>query len=499
MLPSRKYHWLPIAVLSIGVFLILSWMYVAVPHMKNNYGDLTYYEAYVGKSADVESIGDELPQPTPIYVMYVQHVSEAAAGNLSVFSTFVIYDAITNEKTWESNSTNFVNKNTGKFTDPPDTYFRFPPDTQKQNYLAYIYPSGDPQPFVFEEETSVNDLPVYRFSCALTADLSESYPEFSPHSVFSDYSCSAWIEPSTGDEVYYEEKWTDYTIENGVRVPVSVGDTHTAEFAKDVLVDKTHEKIRLFYIYEKIIPLLLSLFVASVFVAMVVYQRQKQKIAELRVKKEKEDKLQTIGLLSSRLAHDIRNPLSVIKGTMEILSRGKNTDAESQQIARINNAISRITNQIDNVLDFVRTKPLVLEDADIASIINRSIASTKIPESTLVHLDLPPIRIRCDSRQLEIAFTNLIRNAIEALDGVGTINISAVEMDDFVHVAVEDSGSGVPPELMDKIFDPLFTTKQTGTGLGLVSCKNIVEQHGGRMTISRDPSTFTVILPKNAK
>lgn len=496
---SKKYSRLPIIVLSVGVFLILAWTYVAVPHLKNNYGDLTYYEAYVGKSADIKSLGDELPQPTPIYVNYVQQVTAATDGRLSVFSTFVIYDVITNEKIWESNSTNFVDKNTGKFIDPPDTYFRFPPDTQKQNYLAYIYPSGDPQPFVFEEETSVNDLPVYRFSCHLTADLSDSYQEFSPHRVFSDYSCNAWIEPSTGDEVYYEEKWTDYTIENDVRVPVSVGDTHTAEFAKDILVDKTNEKIRLFYIYEKIIPFFLSLIVASTFVTVVVYQRQKQKITELRLKKEKDDKLQTIGLLSSRLAHDIRNPLSVIKGTIEVLSHEKNTGAELQQIARINNAISRITNQIDNVLDFVRTKPLVLESADIASIINKSIKSMKIPESALVNLDLPSIKIRCDSRQLEIVFTNLIRNAIEALDGIGTISIRAAEKGDFVHIAIEDSGSGVPVEIMDKIFDPLFTTKQTGTGLGLVSCKNIVEQHGGKITISRDPSTFTVILPKNIK
>lgn len=189
----------------------------------------------------------------------------------------------------------------------------------------------------------------------------------------------------------------------------------------------------------------------------------------------------------------------MIKGTVEILAHGKNTDAESQQIARINNAISRITNQVDNVLDFVRTKPLVLEDVDVASIMGKSIKSMKIPESILLHLDLPPIKLRCDSKQLEIAFTNLIRNAVEALDGVGTIDIRAVEKDDLVHIAIEDSGSGVPADLMDKIFDPLFITKQTGTGLGLVSCKNIVEQHGGKIIPSRDPSIFTIILPKNAK
>lgn len=488
---------MPAVVLLVGISLILAWTFLAVPQLKNNGDDLTYYEAYIGKSAAVESIGDEMPPPTPIYVNYVQQVTKTNDESLRVFSTFAIYDVITNEKLWDSNSTNFVDRATGKFIDPPNTYFRFPQNTQQQNYLAYIYPSGDPQPFVFKEETSLNGLKVYRFSCDLTADLSDSYPEFSPHKVFSDYTCNAWIEPSTGDEVYYEEKWFDYVIENDAKIPVSIGNTHTAEFAKDILVDKTREKISLFYIYEKIMPVLLCLLVASVFVTTIVYQKQKQKITELRLKKEKDDKLQTIGLLSSRLAHDIRNPMSVIKATVEILAHNRNDDKEYNQFARINSAISRITNQIDNVLDFVRTKPLVLEDAEISSIVNKSLKSLKIPDAITVNVDSHPVKMRCDSEQIEIVFTNLIRNAIEALEDKGAISIRITEKKNYVHIDIEDSGSGVPSELMDKVFDPLFTTKPTGTGLGLVSCKNIIEQHGGKITISNKPSTFTVILPKS--
>lgn len=489
---------LPIMVLSIGIFLILVWMYGVVPQLKMN-GNFSYYEAYVGKVSNADSIGDELSAPTPIYVNYVQRAIGVENDRLNVFSTFVIYDAMTNEIMWESNSTNFVDKNSGKFIDPPDTYFRFPPNTQKQNYLAYIYASGDPQPFVFEEETTINNLHVYRFSCHLIADLSDDYPKFSPQKVFSDYSCNAWIEPSTGDEVYYEEKWTDYVIQNGVKILVSTGNTSTLKSTSDILIDKTNEKIKLFYFYEEIIPIFLALLVASMFVTVVVYQKQKQKIIKLRLKEERDTKLQTIGLLASRLAHDIKNPLSVIKSTVEIMSIGKNADVESNAITRINNAVSRISYQIDNVLDFVRTKPLILEDVDIATIVNKSIKSMKIPDQILVNLDLHPIKIKCDPKQMEVVFVNLIRNAIEALDNVGVITITTIEKGNFVHVSIEDSGSGVPDENMDKIFDPLFTTKQTGTGLGLVSCKNIVELHNGKITVSRDPSTFTVILPKNNK
>lgn len=486
----------PILVLLAGIFIVLAWVFVATPYLESNY-TTSYYEAYNGKISSISSLDENLPPPTPIYTKYVQEVSRSDNDTLNVFSTYVIYDATTDEVMWESNSTNLVDKYTGKYVEPQDTYFRFPPNTQKQNYLAYLYASGDPQPFVFEEKTTVNGLPVYRFSCHLVADLSDSYPEFSPHTVLSDYSCNVWIEPSTGDEVCYEESWTDYAVDGDTKIPVSVGNTKTLDFTKDILVEKTSEKIRLFYVYEKIIPLLLSLIAASVFVVAVVYQRQKQKIAELRLKKEKDDKLQTIGLLASRLAHDIRNPLSVIKGTVDVLSEGQNTDSERRAITRLNTAVSRINQQINNVMDFVRTKPLALEVSDVSSIVNKSIKSMEIPKGILLNVDVPPIKIKCDPSQLEIVFVNLIRNAIEALDGIGTVSVRAFEKGDLVYVVVEDSGSGVPDDISGKIFDPLFTTKQTGTGLGLVSCKTIVEQHGGKITFSRDPSAFTVTIPKS--
>ena len=489
---------LPVALLVIGSSLILAWMYAAVPYLKTGH-DFTYYEAYAGKVSSIKSLDEKLPTPTPIYVNYVQRIISEDHNKLEIFSTFVSNSAITNEIMWESNSTNIVDKNTGKYIDPPDTYFRFPPDTKKQNYLAYIYANGEPQPFIFEEDAFVNNLHTYKFSCHLVADLSDSYPEFSPNQVFSDYSCNAWIEPSTGDEVYYEEKWTDYVIQNGEKIPVSIGNTNTLKSTSDILVDRTNEKINLFYIYEKIIPLFLGLMTASMFGMIVTYQKQKQKIYELRLREEKAAKLQTIGLLASRLAHDIRNPLSVIKATVEIMSINKNTSAESNAVARINGAISRISYQIDNVLDFVRSKPPVLEDTDIATIVNRSIKSTVIPEQIAMKLDLHPIKLRCDPKQLEVVFLNLIRNAIEALDGAGVISISTNEKGKLVYISVEDSGKGVPAEMMDKIFEPLFTTKQTGTGLGLISCKNIVEMHGGKITVSSEPSIFTVILPKNAQ
>jgi len=88
-------------------------------------------------------------------------------------------------------------------------------------------------------------------------------------------------------------------------------------------------------------------------------------------------------------------------------------------------------------------------------------------------------------------------NAVQAIGNKGEVNVRIMENSADIVVIVEDTGPGVPKELMNQIFDPLFTTKQLGTGLGLSICKNIVEQHGGNISLKNDPTTFMIRLPKN--
>ncbi len=88
-----------------------------------------------------------------------------------------------------------------------------------------------------------------------------------------------------------------------------------------------------------------------------------------------------------------------------------------------------------------------------------------------------------------------MNNAVYALDGQGEVNITLESDSKFATVKVQDSGPGISEENLDKIFEPMFTTKKTGTGLGLVICKSIIEQHGGSISVSNKPTTFTVQLP----
>ncbi|MFZ0844122.1 MAG: ATP-binding protein [Nitrosotalea sp.] len=211
------------------------------------------------------------------------------------------------------------------------------------------------------------------------------------------------------------------------------------------------------------------------------------------------EKFTVIGELAARLAHDLRNPLSIVKNTMDIM-RAKPTmriDEKLQHFGRFDRAIQRMTHQIDDVLNFVKRSDLMLEQTSLLSIVDGAIGNTLIPVGVKISKPYADMQINCDSRKLEAVFSNILSNAIQAMDENGEIKIRTTDLDYSVQIEFEDTGSGIPPEIQSKIFDPLFTTRQTGTGLGLSICKNIIEQHGGTLTVRSPPTIFTIRLPKN--
>lgn len=213
----------------------------------------------------------------------------------------------------------------------------------------------------------------------------------------------------------------------------------------------------------------------------------------------KAEKFAIIGELSARLAHDLRNPLSVIKNTMDVMSAKQNMKIEErlQHIARFKRAVQRMSHQIDDVLDFVKKTEMVSHKASLHSIIDSAINVILIPPNVKIFLPSNDASIICDSRKLEAVFSNVILNAIQATNDNGVVKIRIMDIGTHVKIEFEDTGSGIPDTVIQKIFDPLFTTKQTGTGLGLSICKNIVEQHGGTITVKSPPTVFTIALPKN--
>jgi len=215
--------------------------------------------------------------------------------------------------------------------------------------------------------------------------------------------------------------------------------------------------------------------------------------------RQKLDKLIHIGELTSRITHDMRNPLTVIINYSTMVrknSKNKLDKKSLDQLALIEEEARKMYHQIEDVLNYVKLPPLKLQIHSLHDILKKVIERTQTSDDITIHLPKNNPQIVCDIDKLEIVFVNLISNAIEAMDKSGTISINSSETKDSVIIEVEDSGSGINDENLEKIFEPLFTTKTTGTGLGLASCKNIIERHRGTITAKNNPTTFTIKLPK---
>lgn len=211
------------------------------------------------------------------------------------------------------------------------------------------------------------------------------------------------------------------------------------------------------------------------------------------------EKLATIGELSARLAHDIKNPLTTIKSTVKLLKTFQGKPIDEYVMKRfdlMDESVFRISHQVDGVLDYIKKTPLKLESVSLINIIKASIIPLTVPKNILINLPNTDVILKCDPIKMEVVFGNIILNSIQAIrDNPGKIYVRYAGKPDLVIIEVVDSGNGIPSENLDKIFDPLFTTKQRGTGLGLSSCKNIIEQHGGTISVKNAPTTFTITMP----
>jgi len=212
----------------------------------------------------------------------------------------------------------------------------------------------------------------------------------------------------------------------------------------------------------------------------------------------KSERLATIGTMASRIAHDLKQPLTIMTTyadmlTPEILAKVDTKDREKWY--RLQNSISDMNRIIEDVLDFARTTEIKKKKSSLLSILRLALNHVKSSYGIEINLPEDDISFRCDSRKIEGVMSNLLNNAVQAIDGHGEIDVAMSSDSGFVTISIKDSGPGIPDENLEKIFEPMFTTKKTGTGLGLVICKSIVEQHNGSISVSNKPTTFTVKLP----
>jgi len=232
--------------------------------------------------------------------------------------------------------------------------------------------------------------------------------------------------------------------------------------------------------------------------------RLREEVEQKTTKLLKVERLSTIGQMSAKIAHDLRNPLNVIQNSSEILKIGleDRLDEKSQdQWERLDRAIYRMSHQLEDVMDYVRLPQLKKKNYPLSMILHDATERIVVPQKITIHPPLQDCVVFCDQEKLETVFVNLLVNAIQAIEdkeGKIVIEISRDANEKFAIITITDTGTGIPGEFLNKIFEPLFTTKRVGTGLGLSSCKSIVEQHGGTITVSSvfgSGSKFTIKIP----
>lgn len=229
----------------------------------------------------------------------------------------------------------------------------------------------------------------------------------------------------------------------------------------------------------------------------------------------KKGKMAQLGHLTATVAHELRNPLGAVRTSLFLLERklkGKELGVEPQ-LERINNGVTRCDNIISQLLDFARTKALNTEqivfDDWLVSLVEEE--AQKLPAVVGIEcsLGLAGVKTSIDPGRMNRVIINLLTNASEALVGKGEdpskfasktpqITVSSRQSQRGIEVSVKDNGPGIPPDIKDRIFEPLFTTKNFGTGLGLAAVLKVLEQHGGGLEVRSEPghgATFIAWWP----
>jgi PAS domain S-box-containing protein len=227
---------------------------------------------------------------------------------------------------------------------------------------------------------------------------------------------------------------------------------------------------------------------------------RKQAEDELRRSQEKlheQEVLAQLGQMAAVIAHEVKNPLAGIGGALQIIRPRLSKDNSDREVVdTILERIEVLNDKIQELLQFSRPRPpkhgLVSADVLLQQVVELLSADPRLTDLD-VEVQTEPLSIDGDAEMLREVFINLLLNAAQALDGSGKISLAVHETDGRCAITVADDGPGIPEEIRRRIFEPFFSTKPHGAGLGLATAKRVVEAHGGTISVSCPEGGGTVI------
>jgi signal transduction histidine kinase len=223
-------------------------------------------------------------------------------------------------------------------------------------------------------------------------------------------------------------------------------------------------------------------------------------------KLHRSERLAFLGKLSGSVTHELRNPLAVLKNAAYYLEK-KFITAKDDKVAKyidiIKREISVIDSIIDDIMGFAKTRAPNLEKQDLRRVVDNAISAINVPELVEIKKDYEDVpKIEIDSDQTMHALMNLANNAIIAMSGNGVLSFRIFTENEYICVEVKDTGPGIPPEQRDLIFEPLYSSKPKGTGLGLPIAKMMIENQEGRIEFNSElgeGTVFRIYLPMERK
>ena len=221
-------------------------------------------------------------------------------------------------------------------------------------------------------------------------------------------------------------------------------------------------------------------------------------------------KLAAIGTLASGVAHELNNPLNNIYISAQVLEKEVSDSCSpmvTETLVDILSQTVRVKRIVGDLLDFARGREPVFKEVELKELIMgayKFVSTAANTEGVNLSIDTGPdtLTLSADPEQLERIFINIFTNAIDAMSGAGDLSVRVLKNGEAITVKISDTGKGIPAEVIDKVFEPFYTTKDKGTGLGLAIVFNIIKKHGGEIIVESKEgkgTTFTITLPEKKR
>jgi len=214
------------------------------------------------------------------------------------------------------------------------------------------------------------------------------------------------------------------------------------------------------------------------------------------------ERLATLGQFAASIGHELRNPLAVVETSLHLLRRRMGGDARAERhLGRIGQQVVLCNTIITDLLDLARDRAPERSRVDVADLVAEVTRDVVVPPDVTLRVDVPDGTIaRVDRSQMRQLVMNLVLNAVQALEGRGTVTVKARSDARELRLTVGDDGPGLSREALDHLFEPLFTTRVKGIGLGLALCQRIAAKHGGSIegrNADGGGAIFEVVVPEN--